>query len=265
MAVPRVISKSEFVEIQAKVDNFPTSQLNLHDTEILRAAQLANPHMFKAIIQALDLMSDRRTKYSGIAHPYFNFADMSRRTGLSLRTVLRFYRNIKKSRLSVGTEDFGDEGYLDTLLDLINYAAISAGAEIDNLTVTGIFAESDGDEAVDHTARTIMVDLDGVLNKFIGWTGVYEQYEITGGALEFVTKLADAGWRVIIFTARPDEDLLNVYTWAEENGLFPAVHSITNKKLPAAHYIDDRAIRFDGDYNTILQSIKFSKPHWDST
>ncbi len=264
MTVPRVISKREFVAISGKMAMAPAGiSLPTETMSILLDATQTNPHMFKAIIQALALMADRRRKYSGTGHSYFNFADMSKRTGLSLQSVFQFYLNLKMSRLSVSTDDFGDERLLDTLLDIVNYAAIAAGAEIDGLTVGSILADSD-DDGVDHTAQTIMVDLDGVLNKFTGWTGQYEQYEIADGALEFVTKLAGAAWRVIIFTARPDEDLLNVYAWAEENGLFPAVHSITNRKFPAAHYIDDKALRFDGDYNLMLQSIEHATPHWES-
>ncbi len=259
-SIPQIMAISGTIE--SMENNFPTGQLNLKETEILRVAQQANPHMFKAVLEALSLMAVRRQKYSGDHHSYFNFADMSRRTGLSLSSVFRFYLNLKMSRLSVSDDDFSDERMVDTLLDIINYAAIAAGAEIDQLTVEGILAE-DEEEEEDHTDHTVVLDLDGVLNKFAGWTGQYEQYEIADGALEFVKGLTRRGWLVVICTARADEDLLNVYEWAEANGLLPFVHRITNVKTPAAHYIDDKALRFNGNYEVILNHVETSKPHWD--
>jgi hypothetical protein len=40
------------------------------------------------------------------------------------------------------------------------------------------------------------------------------------------------------------------------------VYDVTSRKLPAHAYIDDRALRFNGDYNETLTELETFKPYW---
>ena len=227
--------------------------------DIIAEAHEANPYHVDSILNACEIMIDRREKYSGEFHAYWSFADMARRTGGTLDSVFDFYINIKLSRGAVGKKDFEDGSFTETLRDHINYAALWRGARIHNLTVEDILGEED-EEDIPH--KTILLDFDGVLNQFKGWTGVYEHYEPVEGAKKFLEALKAEGYYVIIFTARPSDDLPSVAIWLQEHGMWDYVAKVTNVKIPAKVYIDDRAVRFDGDYMDIMDKIKDFAPHW---
>lgn len=130
--------------------------LSAKDVERLTAAQEANPWWFDAMLEAGDIMVQRRQKYSGEQHPYYNFVDMSYREGRSLADIFRTFLNIKLSRLGVtGDQDFSDERVLDTFLDMANYALIGAGAIQSHLTPEMILPYEDW-------YRRLMEDRQGV-------------------------------------------------------------------------------------------------------
>lgn len=37
---------------------------------------------------------------------------------------------------------------------------------------------------------------------------------------------------------------------------------VTNRKVPAVAYIDDRVIRFNGSYKKVISQLKNFKPYW---
>lgn len=71
------------------------------------------------------------------------------------------------------------------------------------------------------------------------------------GARDFVLLLQRKGFTPIIFTTRSDEYLKD---WLKKHN-FPELE-ITNIKYPAWVYIDDRALKFDGDYNTLISDMQ---------
>lgn len=91
--------------------------------------------------------------------------------------------------------------------------------------------------------KTICVDFDGVIHKYNGEysPGVFN--EPKEGAMEALAKLHDAGYRVVVLTARADLASVKAYI-IEHLGdkVFPI--RVTDIKPPAIAYIDDRAIRF---------------------
>lgn len=114
---------------------------------------------------------------------------------------------------------------------------------------------------------TLCVDFDGVIHDYnIGdWRDGELYGEPIPGAIEALFRLKDRGWNVVIHTTRAGtekarEDIrrwialwvrdTSIKNWGEFNtwretkdsGDFP--FTITDKKLPAIAYIDDRAIRF---------------------
>lgn len=103
--------------------------------------------------------------------------------------------------------------------------------------------------------KTICVDFDGVLNEYNG----YEEgdpCEPLSGSKDFIKELRKK-YKVVILTSRPKEQ---VSDWLRNNG-FPSM-KVTNRKIPAVAYIDDRAIQFNGSYiQTIYEAVNF-KPYW---
>ena len=43
---------------------------------------------------------------------------------------------------------------------------------------------------------------------------------------------------------------------------FKSILAVTNEKPKAIAYIDDRAIKFDGNYDNLYNEINDFKPHW---
>lgn len=105
------------------------------------------------------------------------------------------------------------------------------------------------------TKKTICVDFDGVLNEYNG----YEEGNLgepLSASKEFIRQLRKK-YKVVILTSRPKEQVIN---WLNNNG-FPSME-VTNRKIPAVAYIDDRAIQFKGSYIlTIHEALNF-KPYW---
>ena len=100
--------------------------------------------------------------------------------------------------------------------------------------------------------KTILIDLDGVLNTY---TGKYDENyiePIADGAFEFIQNLS-RNYKIIIFTSR---NLLMASKWIIENGLEKYIENVTNTKEPAYLIIDDRCINFNGDYKDLQEKIE---------
>ena len=102
------------------------------------------------------------------------------------------------------------------------------------------------------TKKTILIDLDGVLNTY------ESNYDegciplIKDGAYELLKELS-SDYRIVIFTSR---NLLLASKWVIENNLEEFVENVTNVKEPAYLLIDDRCIKFDGNYQNLINEIK---------
>ena len=104
---------------------------------------------------------------------------------------------------------------------------------------------------------TICLDFDGVLNIYKGYKGE-DTGELRPGAREFLEKLSKE-YNVIIFSVRP---FPQVVKWLYKHDLAGYVYDVTSQKLPAHAYIDDRALRFNGDYNETLKELQGFQPYW---
>ena len=115
--------------------------------------------------------------------------------------------------------------------------------------------------------RTLLIDLDGVLNTYTGNFNPDFIPPVKEGAKEFLTNLVDNNYEIKIFTTR-DKSLAQ--KWLEENQLSQFVSKVTNTKDPAFLIIDDRCLTFNGDYQNTLAEIRkflpwFKKPNFINT
>ena len=100
--------------------------------------------------------------------------------------------------------------------------------------------------------KTILIDLDGVLNTY---TGDFDENiipPIKEGAYELIKELSQ-NYKIIIFTVR---NTLIASKWLIENGLDKYIENVTNIKEPAYLIIDDRCIKFNGDYEKLKKEIE---------
>ena len=106
--------------------------------------------------------------------------------------------------------------------------------------------------------KTILVNLDGVLNTYDGNYIENQIPPIKKDAEKFLEKISK-NYRVIIFSTRKPKLILN---WLKENNLQKYISDVTNTKLPAFAYIDDRCINFSGNYDEIINKLQNFKPYW---
>lgn len=99
-------------------------------------------------------------------------------------------------------------------------------------------------------AKTLCVDLDGTLAVV---TEDYAAAEPIEGAQEALQGLRSDGWVIIIYTARHFNHWKTTTEWLSRNGF--EYDQLVFGKPPARIYIDDRAIRFNGNWKSTLDSL----------
>ena len=99
--------------------------------------------------------------------------------------------------------------------------------------------------------KTLMIDLDGVLNTY---NGLYEENYISpirDAAAEFLKTLSGK-FSLVLFTSR---DTGLAQKWIDEHNVGRYFAGITNVKKPSYLIIDDRCVRFNGDFGALLEDI----------
>ena len=104
----------------------------------------------------------------------------------------------------------------------------------------------------DKFKKTILFDLDGVLNTYDGKYDKNNIPPIKDGAYKLIKELSE-DYKIVIFTTR---NSLIASKWIIENGLDEYVENVTNVKEPAYLIIDDRCINFNGNYEELKSKIK---------
>ena len=100
---------------------------------------------------------------------------------------------------------------------------------------------------------TITIDFD----KTIAHNGPHPDYEILGpidGAKEAIDRLVRAHYKIIICSSRDKLDFWQVYNWLIKYDIKFDCLDLGNKHL-CEYYIDDKAIKFDGDWNKTLAEV----------
>lgn len=106
--------------------------------------------------------------------------------------------------------------------------------------------------------KTVVFDFDGVIHSYrSGWQGetIIPDPPVDGIA-EAISNIRAAGYEVIVVSTRCAVPCgrIAVARWLEANGI--KVDGVQETKPPAIAYIDDRAICFDGNAQTLLTKIE---------
>lgn len=104
--------------------------------------------------------------------------------------------------------------------------------------------------------KTILIDLDGVLNEYTGDFDKDYIPPIKDGAKEFLENLSE-NFDIKIFTTR---NKILATKWLINNNIDQFVADITNVKDVAWLYIDDRCLNFDGNFENLSNNINNFKP-----
>ena len=100
--------------------------------------------------------------------------------------------------------------------------------------------------------KTILIDLDGVLNTYTGNFDKNFIPPIKDGAFDFLKQLSQE-YQIKLFTTR---NKILASKWISENKLEDFIDDITNIKELSYLYIDDRCINFNGNYKDLTNQIE---------
>ena len=106
--------------------------------------------------------------------------------------------------------------------------------------------------------RCILIDLDGVLNRYDGNFDSENIPEVKEGVRDFLENLVQS-FELKLFTTR---NRLIASKWLINNNLDKYFTDITNIKEPCFLYIDDRCLQFKGNYDELLKDIHHFDVWW---
>lgn len=108
--------------------------------------------------------------------------------------------------------------------------------------------------------KTICLDFDGVCNLYDGWKGEEELFAPRPHLNDFISSLKQEGVRVVIHSTRPAS---RIKEWLEKWEI-KGVDDVVDHKPPATAYLDDRAVRFDGEFSEQLaKEVAGLKTFWE--
>lgn len=116
---------------------------------------------------------------------------------------------------------------------------------------------------------TIAIDFDGTITRYSGYKGKLVFDLPFGGAKKYINKLRKDGWTIIINTTR--KEILDVEMYLRDWGIYydfvnynpqNQERDLSDKKVIADVYLDDRNVEFDGDWGKAFEKIKKFKPWW---
>lgn len=107
-----------------------------------------------------------------------------------------------------------------------------------------------------------MVDFNGVFDQYEGWTGEVRSFPPASGIDQFLIQLRENFKTIIVCSATMPIE--SVQAWIAEHELNHLVDYVTNHKPPAVVYVDDKAVRHEGDFDQTLSLILNGgmKAHW---
>jgi hypothetical protein len=130
-------------------------------------------------------------------------------------------------------------------------------AAIDRIMETGR-AEADVLEGIGlvRAVETICLDFDGVLHSYVsGWQGETNIPDPPIHGTDRAIERLRSRYRVVVHSARchSPEGREAVEKWLEQHGI--EVDEVCEHKPPAKLYVDDRGLRFDGNWDDVMVAI----------
>lgn len=112
--------------------------------------------------------------------------------------------------------------------------------------------------------KTVVFDFDGVIHSYTsGWQGETKIPDPPVPGIDRALKaLKDVGYEVVIVSTRCSSIFgrMAIENWLDMYGMTHLVDRVCKEKPPAICYVDDRAIRFDGNPDGLLSTIQNFKP-----
>lgn len=112
--------------------------------------------------------------------------------------------------------------------------------------------------------QTIVIDFDGVLHSYTsGWRGAAIIPDPpTTGAREAVARLRET-YTVVVVSSRCHQPggIEAIRDWLAAHGI--GVDAVTNDKPPHIVVVDDRALRFEGDWPSVIAGIPAASVPWN--
>lgn len=111
-----------------------------------------------------------------------------------------------------------------------------------------------------HKSDTLAIDFDGVIHSYKqGWTGDEPLDEPMEGVEDALKQLKSEGWTLVIMSTR---NANRIRTWLEKYSLDQYFSYITNTKIPAKLYLDDRGYHFE-NWKDALVFVENFKDRYD--
>ena len=116
--------------------------------------------------------------------------------------------------------------------------------------------------------KTVVFDFDGVIHSYTsGWKGatIIPDPPVEG-IEQALIDIRNAGYEIAIVSTRSalPSGRIAVINWLDKWNLLEYVDRVCTEKPPAIVYIDDRAIRFDGKPENLLEQINTFKPWYET-
>lgn len=112
--------------------------------------------------------------------------------------------------------------------------------------------------------QTIVIDFDGVLHSYAsGWKGASVVPDPpTPGAREAIAKLRET-YTVVVVSSRCHQPggIEAIQAWLLYHNI--GVDDVTNDKPPHIVVVDDRAFRFEGDWQKVIDGIPAASVPWN--
>lgn len=102
--------------------------------------------------------------------------------------------------------------------------------------------------------KVIALDFDGVLHSYRQWKGegLENMDGPVRGARQFLEMMKVKGWVVVIYSTRKRRD---IELWLKKWEMDMLVDEISETKPMALLYVDDRGMRFDGDWGKVVSML----------
>lgn len=117
--------------------------------------------------------------------------------------------------------------------------------------------------------KALCIDFDGVISSYNGFKGRGIFGSPVEGAKNCLEKFRREGWRLIVHTSRGEIGLIEDYLVRERIPFDFINYNPDNAKFqlsdtkPVAHvYIDDRAVTFNGNWESIYEKVSRFNPWW---